>query len=250
MHPVDWSELLSIIERLLGPGGCPWDQAQTLASLRPHLIEEAYELDEALAAGSNEAIVDELGDVLMQVLLLSAKAEGGFASTLQGVVDGLSAKLVRRHPHVFAGHCAQDVQDAEAQWHAAKAKERKRVGGPLESLPQGLPALTYAFRLIEKATAHGLLPAACQPVRDAGALGDVVEQLASELATAASVVGSSEIETDAEAKRRSALVGKLLFEVVRLASAWNINAEHALRDSLKEQKALWGGVLRTDGVTR
>ena len=225
------------MERLLGPGGCPWDRAQTLESLRPHLIEEAYELDEALADGGSAAIVEEIGDVLMQVLLLSAKVEGRFAATLQQVVDGLASKLVRRHPHVFAGQDAQSVEDAEAQWHAAKAKERKAQSTPLAGLPKGLPALTYAVRLIEKAAAHKILPQGSEPLRDAAALGSALEALTTTLASAEATAGASRDEARSEAI--AALFGTLLFEVVKLASAWDVNAEHALRATVRAKQTQW-----------
>ncbi|HUG56455.1 MAG TPA: MazG family protein [Candidatus Limnocylindrales bacterium] len=151
--------LLRIVERLRAPDGCPWDREQTHATLRPNLLEEAYEAAEAIDAGDLDRLRDELGDLLFQIAIHAqlAREEGAF--DLGDVARRVGEKLVRRHPHVFAGKAIEG--DLLAQWERIKREERG-VGDAgrsiLDGLPRDLPALFAAERLQERAARIGLVP--------------------------------------------------------------------------------------------
>ena len=150
--------LLAIMERLRAPDGCPWDREQTLASLRPYVLEETYEVLEAIDGGDVLHHREELGDLLLQIVFQAQlrREEGRFE--FADVADAISDKLVSRHPHVFG---AAQVKDAEAvlvQWAALKREEKRQKGAgrsALEGVPQQLPALARADRLTEKASRVG-----------------------------------------------------------------------------------------------
>ena len=146
--------LTAIMETLLGPEGCPWDKEQTLQSLRPYLIEEAYEVVEAIDAGESEPLREELGDLLFQVVFLAALAERKGLFNLDGVVEAISEKMVRRHPWVFGDEKQEDAAGSLARWEAMKATE-KRERGALGGVPAAMPALLRAVRVGEKAAAVG-----------------------------------------------------------------------------------------------
>ncbi len=163
--------LVAIMARLRGPDGCPWDREQTLESLRPYVLEETYEVLEAIDEGDPEAHREELGDLLLQIVFQARLAEEEGRFDLAGVADAISEKLLSRHPHVFGpdarsaddrpGPEATDVRDAEAvlrQWASLKKKENEAKGrgkSVLEGVPRELPALARAERLTEKASRIG-----------------------------------------------------------------------------------------------
>lgn len=159
------SALLETVHRLRAPGGCPWDQKQTHQSLRPYMIEEAYEavdvLDrvsgpEALGdEGIRGHLIEELGDVLMQVLIHSEIASEAGAFSFDDVAEALNAKLVRRHPHVFGDAKATNADEAYQNWEQRKALEKPKDAGVLSGLPRGMPALERTERAIEKVTQVG-----------------------------------------------------------------------------------------------
>ncbi|GHF28106.1 XTP/dITP diphosphohydrolase [Deinococcus metalli] len=135
-------ELLSIMRRLRGPGGCPWDQEQTHDSLRPYLLEEAAEAVDAVTAGDRAELAAELGDVLLQVAFHSVIAEEEGAFTYADVERAIVDKLVRRHPHVFADVNVRDSGEVVSNWQAIKVAERGgRPRRPADSVPRGLGAL-------------------------------------------------------------------------------------------------------------
>jgi tetrapyrrole methylase family protein/MazG family protein len=159
-----------VIARLLGPGGCPWDREQTHLSLRPFLIEETYELLEALDAGDLAHASEEMGDVLLQILLHSEMARQSGDFDFGDVVAGLSAKLIRRHPHVFGKVEVEGSSDVLRNWEAIKREERtgKETApkGPLDGLPADLPALAAAQKLGNKAARTGFNWSAIEGVWD------------------------------------------------------------------------------------
>ncbi len=150
--------LLSLMARLRGDGGCPWDREQTRASLKPYLLEEAYEVLEAIDEGSRDHLVEELGDLLFQVVFhcqLGAEA-GEF--TMDDVIGQLCAKMTRRHPHVFGDRVVADAREALAQWEQIKHEEgsgKDRAGSTLDGVPAALPALLRAQHLQTKASRVG-----------------------------------------------------------------------------------------------
>ena len=154
----DFYEFCKIIEKLRSPGGCPWDREQTHRSLAKHLIEEAYEAADAIEEGDSEKMADELGDVLLQVVMHAqiGKEEGTF--TIDDVTDAVSRKMIERHPHVFGEvsvSCSDEVLD---NWEQIKKEQRgqKTVYEAMQSVTKSLPALTRATKIIGKAVKANL----------------------------------------------------------------------------------------------
>ena len=146
-------KLVEIVKRLRAPDGCPWDREQTHLSVRGHLVEECAELLEAIDNEDSEAMREELGDVLMHILLHSEieSERGNF--DFYDVARSLSEKLIRRHPHVFGGNSAQNSDDVLKIWQDVKSKENKprAVGGLFDGIPPQLSALRYAYDIAKKA---------------------------------------------------------------------------------------------------
>ncbi len=156
MRGSHFTELVAVLDQLRSPGGCPWDAEQTHQSLVEYLIEEAYESVEAIDANDREAMCEELGDLLLQVVFharISQEEPGGW--DIDAVIDGITQKLIRRHPHVFADETAEQANqvvnaaDVELSWHQRKAKEKKR-DSVTEGIPEALPALMRAEKLISR----------------------------------------------------------------------------------------------------
>ena len=151
--------VMTLIRRLRGEDGCPWDRKQTPQSLAIYLIEEMYELVDAITSGDEEAVCEELGDVIFQVLFLSELFAEKDAFDLDAVVERNLAKMIRRHPHVFGDTKVTSTADIRENWHAIKKEEKKahqREGGSLlDSIPAGLPALMRSYRVSERAARTG-----------------------------------------------------------------------------------------------
>lgn len=206
------------MQRLLGPGGCPWDREQTVETLRPFVIEEAFEVVDAIDKKSPEALCEELGDLLLQIVFQAelARANGWFG--LNDVIDGICEKLVYRHPHIFGNATVKDSRDVLLNWEKLKAAEKAGSGGGvLSGVPIALPALLRALRIGEKASKIGFdWPDA------SGARAKVDEELG-EL--------DQTIETsDREGAQRE--LGDLLFSVANLARKLKLDPEAALRETL------------------
>jgi tetrapyrrole methylase family protein/MazG family protein/ATP diphosphatase len=146
--------LIGIMARLRAPDGCPWDREQSFATIAPYTIEEAYEVADAIARGPDyPALLDELGDLLFQVVyhaqMASEAGRFGFAE----VAEAISAKMIRRHPHVFGDEAQRTSKEQTVAWEAIKAAERKdrKKPGVLDDVPVGLPALTRAAKLTKRA---------------------------------------------------------------------------------------------------
>lgn len=160
-----------VIDRLRDPiEGCPWDNAQTHESLRPHLLEETYEVLEAIAAGDPTELCEELGDVMMQVVLHAKLAEQAGQFTLDDVAEGIRAKLVRRHPHVFGDGSADTPKLVEGAWERLKAKERPSRASVLDGVPKTLPVLARAQSILGRAERNGF-------AREQSGSDDLGEQL-------------------------------------------------------------------------
>src|SRR5512133_46069 len=213
--------LLSIMERLRGPQGCPWDREQTLRSLRPYVLEETYEVLEAIDADDPREHCAELGDLLLQIVFQAQlrKEEGRFE--FADVADAISNKLVSRHPHVFGNADAKDADAVLRQWAALKREEKKAKGGGqsvLEGVPREMPALARADRLTEKASRIGFdWPDA------AGARAKVGEEIA-ELDDAIASGDAAHVEHE---------LGDVLFAVANLARKLGHAPEEALRGTIR-----------------
>ena len=212
------AELLAIMERLRDPtGGCPWDQAQDFASIAPYTIEEAYEVADAIRRGPDPGeLLDELGDLLLQVVYHARMAhEAGWFGFAE-VADAISAKMIRRHPHVFGEATARGAGVQAEAWEAQKAAERvaRAERGTLAGVPAGLPALARAAKLTRRAARVGF------DWPDAAAVLDKLEEEAGELR--AELPG-------ADATRLADEVGDLLFVLANLARKLDLDPEECLR---------------------
>ena len=173
------AEAVAVMDRLRSPGGCPWDGEQTHASLRRYLVEETYELLDALDAGDRDAVIEELGDVLLQVLFharLAVEGTLGAPFDVDDVAAALVTKLVGRHPHVFGG--GEHVADAAAQelrWDELKAVEKQRTSA-VDGVATAQPALALAAKLVSRAGRAGV-PAELVPAPLAGVDGDAEDGL-------------------------------------------------------------------------
>jgi len=144
-----FDQLKTICETLLGPGGCPWDQKQTFQSLRTHFLEEAHELLEAIDEDDTENMVEELGDVFFQLIFLAKLGEISKRFTLDQVLETVSEKLIRRHPHVYGDRTYKSEKDHLQQWDEIKKLEKKKRKHALEGIPKSLGALARAQKVVE-----------------------------------------------------------------------------------------------------
>jgi len=209
--------LLRLCARLRDPvHGCPWDRAQTFATIAPYTIEEAYEVADAIASDDPARIRDELGDLLFQVALLSQLASERGWFDFAAVAAGLQEKLVRRHPHVFGPEPALAAADVARAWEAHKAGERAAAGahGALAAVPYSLPALARAAKLSRRAAGVGFDWADEQAVRP---------KIAEELRETELAVGQGDAAAIAEE------LGDALFAIVNWARLLHVDPEAALR---------------------
>jgi MazG family protein len=220
--------LLEIMRTLRAPGGCPWDREQTHASLRPFVLEETYEVLEAIEHGTPADLCEELGDFLFEaVFLAQISAEAG-EFTIDDVVTGIADKLVRRHPHVFEQSSPDLTTSAQVieAWETLKARERAaagKVASPeppktaLSGVPRTLPSLLRAYELSARAAAVGF---------DWAGPGDVVAKMQEEVAEIREVIESGGASSSSRAEEE---VGDLLFAVANLARKLGVEPEAALR---------------------
>ncbi|MBO9579074.1 MAG: MazG family protein [Microbacteriaceae bacterium] len=170
-HP-ELDQLIAVLEHLRAPGGCAWDRDQTHASLVRYLVEETHELVDAIEAGDDAELVEELGDVLYQVVFHSdiAAEEGRF--TLEDVARHMREKMVGRHPHVFGDAVADTADAVVAKWDELKRTEKSHRTSVLDGVPKGMPALALADKLLGKAEGVGVTRAPAAVAGDEDALGD------------------------------------------------------------------------------
>lgn len=190
-------KLLAIMRRLRAPDGCPWDRAQTHASLRAHLLEEAAEAVDAIAAGDPQQMADELGDVLLQVAFHAVIAEEAGSFGYRDIEAAIVGKLIRRHPHVFGEVQLDSAEAVVANWHAIKAQERPSP----RRVPSSLPALMRAF----------------------------------ELAKLAPLPATSPQQAVAELSATPESIGRALYALAAYAQAAGVNPELALREHLQRE---------------
>jgi ATP diphosphatase len=215
MTPV--ADLLAIMARLRDPAtGCPWDQVQDFATIAPYTIEEAYEVADAAQRGDIPALLDELGDLLFQVVYHARMAEEAGAFTFADVAAAISAKMVRRHPHVFGDEAARQAGAHSAAWETQKETERRARAqeGVLSGVPETLPALTRAEKLTKRAARVGF---------DWPDAETVLEKLAEETAELRAELG------EADADRLEDELGDMLFVLANLARKLSLDPEAALR---------------------
>lgn len=245
--PPDFAALLpefqrfcEIVATLRSPEGCPWDREQTLATIKPYTLEETYELLEAIDSDDNAAIQEELGDVLLQVILDAQIAADERRFALVDVVRQIADKMVQRHPHVFGDQHAETTEDVKRHWNAAKNREKQDRTSLLEGIPGELPQLARAYRVAARAASVGYDFPDRRMLFDK--LKEEIQELADELfadGTIPDVRASIEPTripdepiTDVERKARvEGELGDVLFVAANIARRWGINPEEALRKS-------------------
>ena len=217
-----FQRLLDLMKRLREPGGCPWDREQTPSSLKPFLIEEAYEVLEAIEAGRSPAVREELGDLLFQIVFHARMAEEAGLFDFGGVVDAITAKLIRRHPHVFGDAAVGTANEALVQWEAIKQREAEERGqrrSLLDGVPRALPSLLRAQRVQSKAARVNF------DWPDARAAWAKVEE---EIREAADALASGDPERIREE------LGDALFSLVNVARLSSLDADDALHGAIEK----------------
>lgn len=220
----EFERFLRTVDALRDPGGCPWDREQTHRSLRPYLVEETYEVLQAIDEGDDEQLKSELGDVLLQVALHAriAREEGRF--DINDVCRAITDKLIRRHPHVFGNVEVDGVDEVLSNWEAIKAAEKKDSApeSALDGVPRSLPALLLALEVSKKAARQGFE----WPNLD-GVLDKMMEEIG-ELREA--IAGGRVEEVESE-------IGDLLFTIVNVARWMGVDPEQTLRDTVRRFSA-------------
>jgi ATP diphosphatase len=220
-------ELLTIMQRLRAADGCPWDRAQSFASIAPYTIEEAYEVADAIERGDMRHLKDELGDLLFQVVFHAQIASEANHFDFDAVAGSICDKLLRRHPHVFGASGRLTRAEQSAAWEDIKAAERGAVNAEpshLDGVPQALPALMRAFKLSKRAARVGF---------DFEHASQTADKVAEELAEVRAAAAHAN-DSPASAGAASAIfeeIGDLLFAVANLARKLDVDAEAALRSA-------------------
>jgi MazG family protein len=217
MQRRSFDELVQLMTTLRGPDGCPWDRKQTLPSLKPFIIEEAYEVVDAIDRDDRRALAEEVGDLLLEAVFVAelTREEGTF--DIYDSITAIHEKLVRRHPHVFGDVEAKDAEQVLVNWEKLKNEERKAEDKSLlAGVPQALPALLKASRLTEKAARVGF---------DWRGAEDVFAKVDEELQEVHEAIRSG-VESNVHDE-----IGDLLFTIANLARKLNVNPEEALQST-------------------
>jgi tetrapyrrole methylase family protein / MazG family protein len=217
----NFSQLVELMAQLRGPDGCPWDREQTPASLKPFLIEECYEVIEALDEGAPDKVKEELGDLLFQIIFHARIAEEQGAFTITDVINTIVEKMVRRHPHVFGEEKVSTAGEVLANWEEIKKKEKthRERTSVLDGVPQGMPALLRA---------HGIQKRASRVGFDWNKLDEALPKLDEEIA---------EFKESLKSKDAAAIeeeLGDIFFMLVNISRFLEINPEDALRKTISK----------------
>ena len=219
-----FAELVELISRLRAPGGCPWDREQTHESLKPMMLEEAYEVVEAIDEGDDEELIGELGDLLLQVVFHSEIATEESRFTVADVIERISAKMIRRHPHVFGEDTAQTAGEVLRNWEAIKEAELKEKGkkdedgSMLDSVSNKLPAVMEAFQMTTKVSRVDF------DWPDVPSVLEKLDEEVEELKQAVACARPNHQDITGE-------VGDLLFVAVNVARLLGVDPESALKTS-------------------
>jgi MazG family protein len=231
-----FERLVAIMARLRAPGGCPWDREQSFDTIKPYLLEETYEVLEAIDKHDWPSLADELGDLLLQAVFFAQMASEENKFSIDNSIDAIVHKLIRRHPHVFADGSAKTADDVKRRWDEIKADEKKSKGEParglLESVPRNLPALVEAQQISSKAAGVGFDWENAEQVLDK--LNEELDELSSARR------GGSREDLEGE-------IGDLLFVLVNLARFMKVDPEQALRKTNAKFRSRFAHV--EEGVT-
>ena len=215
-NSIEFEKLIDVLDKLLAPNGCDWDRKQTHESLIPYLLEETYEVIEAIENRNMNALEEELGDLMLHILFQAKLSEKEGHSNIADSLRHISSKLIRRHPHVFLGE--SHVKDENISWEQAKKKEKGRKS-VLEGVPISLPSLTRAQRIQERASSVGF---------DWKELPPIWDKISEEVAELEEVLYSEDLN------RIKDELGDVLFSVVNLSRFLNIDAESALKHTIRK----------------
>ena len=225
-----FQRLTEIMAHLRAPGGCPWDREQTFESIKPYLLEETYEVLDAIDARDWPALAEELGDLMLEAVFFTQMAAEAGLFTVEDSLDAIAEKLVRRHPHVFGDGSAKTPEEVKVRWDEIKAEEKRRNQKPAEllaSVPRALPALVEAAQLTARAAGVGF---------DWPNAGQVLEKLDEELKELAQArLGADRDELEGE-------LGDVLFVLVNLARFLKVDPEQALRRTNRKFRERFGYV--------
>ncbi len=211
--------LMALMGRLRAPEGCPWDREQTLRSLRPFILEEAYELVEAINGGETESIREELGDLLLEVVFVNQIAAERNLFGMDEVIRGIHDKLVRRHPHVFETERVSTADKALERWEESKEREKEKRSSVLDGVPRSLAALARAQKISSRAAKAGFDWKSAEEVK--AKFGEEVEELNKALASESIAAVEEEM-------------GDILFALVNLARHLDVDAEIALSGAIEK----------------
>ncbi len=210
-------ELVAILEKLRGPDGCPWDREQTFASLRPYLLEETYEILEAIDEKKYARLKEELGDLILHIVFQAQVAKEDNLFDIDDVLRGINKKLIDRHPHVFGDVEVESTREVLENWEKIKLGEgEKRL---LSGVPKHLPSLLRAFRVQEKAAGVGF-----DWDSDRDVIAKILEEI-KELRRTRETNDQEKIEEE---------FGDLLFAIVNLARFWKVTPEESLRNAVEK----------------
>jgi len=228
-----FQKLVEIMARLRGPGGCPWDREQTFDTIKPFLMEETYEVMDAIDARNWSELTGELGDLMLQAVFFSQMAAEQNLFSIGDALDAINEKLIRRHPHIFGEQTAENAGEVLKIWRKVKAEEKQQKGeektGLLNSVPRALPALVEAQQLTSRAAHVGF---------DWDSAGPVLEKLHEELAEfEAARQSTSQAEMEGE-------LGDMLFVLVNLARFVKVDPEQALRKTNAKFRERFGYIER------
>lgn len=215
----DVTRLKDIVARLRAPDGCPWDREQTHESLRAALVEECYETVEAIEKADDANLREELGDLLLHVVMHAHMAGERQAFTFEEVVEGICEKLIRRHPHVFGSGSAEDTTEVLRQWEQIKRAEKGDRASIMDGLPASLPNLLRAQNAQKKAARVGF---------DWDDAGGVLDKLEEEIAELRQAIGKGDMRNTEEE------LGDLIFSMVNLSRKLHVDSETALAGSTRK----------------
>ncbi len=219
-----FDEFVEIVDKLRSPEGCPWDREQTHESIKQYLIEEAFEVIEAVELGGDEDLCEELGDVLLHIVFHAQMASERGAFDIDDVIDAISEKIVGRHPHVFAEGTAESSEEVLLEWERIKLDEKKRKRGKaslLDGLPMSMPALLVAQRMQEKAARVGF------DWPDAESVWEKVREEFHEL---------DEVIQEGDREKIQEEIGDFLFALTNMARFLEFSSEMVLREAIYKFK--------------
>jgi MazG family protein len=231
--PAKFLELVQIMERLRRPDGCPWDLKQTFDTIKPYLLEETYEVMDAIDRRDWPHLAEELGDLMLQPVFFAQMASEQDLFTISDSLDAINQKLIRRHPHVFGDATAETAEDVKSRWDQIKRQEKVEKGtapeqaSVLDEIPRTVPALVEALKISKRAASTGF------EWPDVTGVVDKVHEEVRELTEARELMRHDQIEHE---------LGDLLFTIVNLARFLNVDPEQALRKTNVRFRSRFGHI--------